>query len=305
MKGLKNGALAALSALIAFSFFSCEDLIGLGGKTKTDSKLEVNFTATGNNDSASRTVTMTAPDKYDSLDVYIVYTTDGTEPKITFNKTAYTAASLTGEADIVEYIDYGSAILYKAPVSFSSSTIIKAIAFYVKKETVYNGTISEYELKIAAPKTETIKDTGTVSGTFDFNLATTGNTNANHYYDTSSSNLFKWGEYEHCYYQIQFTVKQKGKGKWYLYVRQLGNASPMKNSTGDTAFVAFGDYTGHCFDDYSKIDGIVAGDIVLSCTAGSKSYEGTVSISKDGSASGFSMKVNGTYGSAISVGDEK
>ncbi|MCR4955026.1 MAG: hypothetical protein K6A43_13240 [Treponema sp.] len=302
-KNLKIGALAVLSAFIAFSFFSCEGL--LGGKTRTDSKLEVNFSATGDTTSTTRKVTMTAPDKYDSLDVYIVYTTDGTEPGIEFNKDAYTAASLEGDANIVEYIDYGSAILYKEPVSFSSSAIIKAIAFYVKNETVYKGTLSEYELTVKATQTDSIKDTGTVSGIFDFNLATTGNTNATHYYDTSSSNLFKWGEYEHCYYQIQFTVKQKGKGKWYLYVRQLGNASPMKNSTGDTAFVAFGDYTGHCFDDYSKIDGIVAGDIVLSCTAGAKSYEGTVSISKDGSASGFSMKVNGTYGSAISVGDEK
>lgn len=299
MKHLKNVFVASLFVAIMFSFFSCMDLM-------TDYKLEVGFKATGDESSASRTVTMSATsDKYEDYEVYIVYTIDGTEPEITLDQEAYDeAAKNNDEVNIGEYVDYGSAILYTDPVSFSNSVYIMATAFYIKNNKVYKGVVSDYELNVASSQQSDVQDTGTVSGNFEFKLASTGNTNTTHYFDTASTNVFKWGEYEHCYYQIQFTIKSKGSGKWYLYVRQLGASKPLQNSNGDTAFVGQGTYEGKCFDDY--ITGNVAsGNITLKNTVSDKEYNGTASIITMDETSYFSLKVNGTYGTAISVGDEK
>ena len=143
-------------------------------------------------------------------------------------------------------------------------------------------------------------ETASVSGNYTFKLASSGNSLFTHYFDTSATNLFKWDEYEHCYYQIQFSYKSAGKGNWYLFVRQVGNATPIKGSDGKTNFVAQGSYTGTCFDE-KKSDTVTNGELTLSCTAGGKDYEGEYAVFDNS----IIMKVSGDASSDVSVGDAK
>lgn len=162
----------------------------------------------------------------------------------------------------------------------------------------------------AAPTSTTesaTKSDSAVGGTFQFNIASTGNTNTLHYYDTSSTNIFSYendGEnYDNCYYQFQFSYKSKGQGKWYLYMRSGSKVLSYNDDNSDSwgkVFIAYGTYTGNCFD--ASDASVTAGELKLFTQKGND--WATINISKqetdptssfnvtfaaDGSSSGTSI----------------
>ena len=97
--------------------------------------------ADGSDSSENRNVTISIPDSYKDKDVEIIYTLDGSQPEITFNKTDFQASKTKWGLDninsitIAAYVDYGTAILYEEnqKITLSETTTINAIAFYVDK----------------------------------------------------------------------------------------------------------------------------------------------------------------------------
>lgn len=284
MKNLIRLGTAILSFMMVFSFFACST------DTEEDEELVVSISASGSDSSSSRTITMSAPSKYSGIDVYIVYTLDGSEPAIKYDETAVGT----------DFINYGTAIKYDSQFTVSDSVQIKAKACYLKNMKVYVGPLASKTVAVKSSINTTKTETAPVSGNYTFKLASSGNSLFTHYFDTSASDLFKWSEYDHCYYQIQFSYKSAGKGNWYLFVRQVGNATPIKGSDGTTNFVAQGSYTGTCFDN-RKSDSVNNGDLTLSCTAGGKDYEGVYAVTDNS----ITMKVSGDASSAVAVGDAK
>jgi hypothetical protein len=270
-----------LVATAAFGFFGCSD------DTEEDENLVVEFTVSGSDSDSSRNVTMKAPDEYSDKDIKIVYTLDGTQPDITFDKMSYAAA--TDKTKIAEFVDYGTASLYESAVAISTTTTINARAFYVDAANDKCVMGSEWSVKTVnvtdtSSKATASTATGASQGNFEFTLASTGNSNTVHYFDTSASNVFKLNDnYPNAYYQIQFSWKGKGKGNWYLYMRDVNNGL-IKNSDGSTSFLAKGTYTGDCFN---AADGSVAnGDLTLT---NSDSTTGSVTITDN---TKFTLYVN-------------
>lgn len=295
MKNLKKLFAGVLSVATAFMFFGCSD-------TEEDDDLVVTINADGTAESTSRNITMTYPTEYDGKKVYIAYTLDGSDPQVTFNASKYSET-----AEMTEYFDYGSASLYEGEFSVSESVTIKAKAFYINGDTASTSTkaamgpvaTKEVKVKSSITVSEDTEEVAPVSGKYTFKIASTGNQLYTHYFDTSAGTLFKWGDYEHCYYQIQFSYTKAGAGNWYLYVRQVGNAKTIPASNGEK-FVAQGTYTGENFDD-KKADIVKDGKITLSCTVGEKNYGGDYTITNKA----FTMKVSGDAESAVTVGDAK
>ena len=282
MKNCKKIA-ALISLAMAFSFFSCST------NTEEDDDLVVTISADGTDSSSSRKITMSAPSSYSGTDVYIVYTLDGSEPSIKYDD------SLTD----TNCIDYGTAIKYDGSFTVKDSVQIKAKACYLKVNKVYVGPTASLTVKVASSIDTSKTETAPVSGNYTFKLASSGNSLFTHYFDTSASDLFTWGSYEHCYYQIQFSYTGAGKGNWYLFVRQVGNATPIKGADGNTNFVAKGTYTGTCFDN-RKADEVMNGDLTLYCSVGEKNYEGTYAVNSNT----MTMKVSGDASSAVAIGDD-
>lgn len=262
MKNLKKILGGALVAVAAFGFFGCSD------EPEEDENLVVSITGNQN------IVTIAAPDEYDGQDVKIVYTLDGTEPvvKLTDDKTDVT---VTGTA-------------YESPFEISENVTVKARGYYYDsaKKSFYQGPVAEKSVTYSDDtKVTTAKEAeGTSTGDFEFSLASTGNSNTVHYFDTSASNVFKYSDdYPNAYYQIQFTWKGSGKGTWYLYMRDVNNGL-IKKSNGSTAFLAKGTYTGACFD---ASDGSVAnGKLTLT---NNDSTTGSVTITENKK---FTLHVN-------------
>ncbi|WP_294431657.1 hypothetical protein [uncultured Treponema sp.] len=284
MKKLIKLSSAILSMMMLFSFFACST------DTEEDDELVVSISASDNDSSTTRTITMSAPSKYSGIDVYIVYTLDGSEPSISYDGTAIDT----------DFISYGTAIKYDSQFTVSDSVQIKAKACYLKNMKVYVGPLASKTVTVKSSIDTSKSETAPVSGNYTFKLASSGNSLFTHYFDTSASDLFKWGDYDHCYYQIQFSYKSAGKGNWYLFVRQVGNATPIKGPDGTTNFVAQGSYTGTCFDN-RKSDSVNNGDLTLSCEVGGKAYEGKYSVSDNS----ITMKVSVDASSDVSVGDAK
>ena len=282
MKNLKKLLTALLILGGGLVLFGCSD-------TEEDDELVVAFTVSGSDTDTSRTVTMKAPDEYKDKNIQIVYTLDGSTPDITYDKTAY--QNKTSDS-VAEYVNYGTASLYDSEVTVAVTTTIKARAFYVdtaSEKCVMGSEWTPKEVKVTVAKNNTnVTDSaGASSGTFKFSLASTGNSNTYHYFDTSSSNVFKLNsEHQKVYYQTSFSYKGKGKGNWYLYMRDLNGGLVKKDSAN---FLAQGTYKGDCFDKASK--DVEAGDLTL--YNGTDTTEGkAASIVKDGTNPAyFDLKV--------------
>lgn len=255
MKNLKKILGGALVAVAAFGFFGCSD------EPEEDENLVVSITAYQNY------VTIAAPDSYDGKDVKIVYTTDGTEPSVKLNSTK-TDVEVTGTA-------------YSDPFEITETKTVKARGYYFDStaKTFYQGpvataTATYSESTTVSGATTANTATGASSGNFTFKLASTGNSNTVHYFDTYTSNVFKLNDdYPNAYYQTQFSWKGNGKGNWYLYMRDVNNGL-IKSADGSTAFVAKGTYTGGCFNSNS-VNSVANGTLTLT---NSDNSTGTVTV---------------------------
>lgn len=295
MKSLKKLFTTFLIVTSALMFFGCNLF------PEEDEELTVDFVVTG---TTSKTVKMTASSsKQNGNDVYIIYTIDGSEPKVTMelDVSQNELDRAAGNPDkIREYVNYGTAEFIESgkSITVAETTTIKAIAFYIISKDLKplkTGPVTEQEITVAGSpssnKPTDSKDNQT--GTLTFKLASTGNTNRTHYFDTSNK-TFKYtlngNEYANCYYQFQFSYKGSGKGNWYLYVRQLGNGKPIANTEGTTNFLARGVYESSCFD---ATDGKVAdGTLTLKTLKGNDFGKATVSNDS------FSLKIDGDTASA-------
>lgn len=291
-KKVIRGGVSVLMMALSLAFVACSN------DTEDDDDLEVSINADGNDASTSRKITISAPSNYDSQKVYIVYTLDGTDPDVSYDVKRYSAS-----ADIADYFDWGTAVYYNDAFSVSDSVTVKARGFYVKNNKAYTGPVTTKTVKVASSVQvdETVTETAPTTGNYDFKLASTGNALFTHYFDTSAGTLFKWGDNEHCYYQIQFSYTGAGKGNWYLYVRQVGNAATIKGADGNTNFVAKGTYTGTTFDNKKANEINNDTKLTLTNTVGDKTYEGTYTVT----GNALTMKVSGNSSSAVSVGDAK
>ncbi len=257
MKNIKKIFAGMLVATAAFGFFGCSD------DPEEDENLVVSITGNQN------IVTIAAPDEYDGQDVKLIYTIDGTEPKAVLN-TDKTDVTVTGTA-------------YTGPFEISETVTVKARGYYydATSKTFYQGPVAEQSVTFAESTAVTTDKTastatGASSGEFDFTLASTGNSNTVHYFDTSASNVFKLNDdYPNAYYQIQFSWKGNGKGNWYLYMRDVNNG--LIKSNGSTSFLAKGTYTGSCFD---ASNGSVANGTLTLANEGSDTT-GTVTITEN------------------------
>lgn len=311
MKNIKKIFAGMLVATAAFGFFGCSD------DTEEDDELVVSFSESG---TTEKEITMTAPANYDAYDVHIAYTIDGSTPDVKFDSTAYnTVVTEEGStntdkilARYLGYFDYGTADIYSSEnkPKFDTSVTITAIAFYVnptgdngKPKAVKGSSAQTYTVSIEG-KAETVDSDANKSGTLNFNLASSGNTNMIHYFDTSAS-TFKMGTYDNCYYQIQFSYKGASKGNWYLYVRQAGSGTLLAPTvfgitTSTSKFVAQGTYTGYCFKD-SK--GAVSDGALTLYKKDSISVWKTVDVVNSSDSSSFTLEVS--EGSTTLVDDAK
>ncbi|MCR4821878.1 MAG: hypothetical protein K5873_03285 [Treponema sp.] len=291
MKNIKKLLALLLCAASVALFFSC------AANTEDDEELVVTISADGTDSSTSRKITMTYPSNYDGKKVYIAYTLDGSTPDVSYDSNKYSAT-----AEVTEYFDYGTASLYEGAFSLSESATITAKAFYVNGNKAALGPVATktVTVKSSIDTSSSTSEAAPVSGDYEFKLASSGNSLFTHYFDTSSGTLFKWGDYEHCYYQIQFSYTKASAGNWYLFVRQVGNATPIKGSDGNTNFVAKGTYTGDCFNA-RKADSVTDGSLTLTNTVGSKEYSGVYTVSNNA----LTMKVSGDSSSSVYVGDAK
>lgn len=298
MKSLKKIFAGMFVAAAAFGFFGCSD-------TEEDENLVVEFTVSGSDSDSSRSVTLKAPEEYADKDIKIVYTLDGSQPEISFNKTAFATAA--DKTNIAEFVDYGTASLYESDVTISTTTTINARAFYVdaaNEKCVMGSDWSSKKVTV----TEDTSPSATASNTpptsaVTFKMASTGNSNTVKYFDTANSAVFKYGD-KNAYYQIQFSWKGTSKGNWYLYMREVGGGVI---ANGSNKFIAKGTYTGSAFDKNSATE-IQTGDshkLTLINEGGTTETE--IVIAEDKS---FSLKVGGVESAAISstgafVGDAK
>ncbi len=311
MKNLKKacfGAFVSLSLILGGVFISCSD------DTEEDDELVVSFSESGTD---IKTITMSAPAKYDNYEVHIAFTIDGTTPDVTFDSTAYNEVVSAEGANntnkilerYLEYFDYGTADIYdpKSKPEFDTTTTITAIAFYVdptggengKPKPVKGASAQTYEVKIEGKEvTAKASDANAKGG--EFKLAKTGNSNMIHYFDTSDAPFDASDSFKNCYYQIQFSYKGTGKGNWYLYVRQAGtgtlvNPTQLGFTTTTTKYIATGTYTGSSFNDSNgKVTG---GSLVLKKGTSSDTWKEVEVTVTDDSAS-FELKTDDANGLA-------
>lgn len=144
-----------------------------------------------------------------------------------------------------------------------------------------------------------------VGGSFQFNLAATGNSNSNHYFDTSSTNVFDYittdgTTKEKCYYQFQFNYKGSGKGNWYLYMRCGGEVVAYKDEHSnewDKKFIAYGTYAGDCFNASSGE--VAAGTLSLKTVKGQDWATVTVATQNTDPKASFNVAFSGSNGASI------
>lgn len=184
--------------------------------------------------------------------IYIVYTTDGTEPSVSSAKDAdlSKAASATTLDELSEYINWGDAEIYESDITISTTTTINAKAFYIADNTFYYGVNSAKTVTIGSTVTSASTDSdNNAYGDLTFSLASSGNSLSTHYFgspdktftytDSTDGNNTK---YEHCYYQFQFSYKANTTGNWFLYIRQIGRQKPIGNSTTGKTYLTSGTY---------------------------------------------------------------
>lgn len=245
MKNIKKIFAGMLVATAAFGFFGCSD-------SEDDEDCTVAISVTGSDSEKKVTIAIDSEGDYSGKDTHIIYTIDGSDPTAEYDSTASDTYS----------VNYGTASIYEKELTFTSSATIKARAFYVEGGKCYKGPVATQEISITNATSADSDDNA--KGTLSFKLSSSGNSNMIHYFDTSDA-TFKYGDYEHCYYQLMFSYKGTSKGKWYLYYRQLANGAIIPYSDSQK-YMASGDYTGTCFD---KSDGsVTAGTITLKRSSG-------------------------------------
>ncbi len=111
--------------------------------------------------------------------------------------------------------------------------------------------------------------TEAVGGSFQFDIASTGNSLQFYYFDTSRTNSFSYENdgttYDKCYYQFQFTKKTASSGKWYLYMRSGSTVLKYNDIYSDQwgkSFIAYGNYEGDCFKNNAIAD-VTPGKLTL------------------------------------------
>ncbi|MBQ0050987.1 MAG: chitobiase/beta-hexosaminidase C-terminal domain-containing protein [Treponema sp.] len=253
MKNIKKIFTAALLTMAAFGFFGC-------AMDSEDENLTVDI-AVSKKTNSSATVTLTP-----SYNVTgIIYTTDGTEPSARYDSNSESKVSLVGT-------------IYSKPFTVNETTSVKAVGYVIDVTTqkVTYGLVATKEI-LFGEKTNNGAATvtgGADNGEYEFLLATTGNSNAIHYFDTSAKKFnYEYGgtTYENTYYQISFTWKGENKGNWYLYAT---NGAVIKDSDNSTAYIARGTYTGPCFNDHHGA--ITKGTLVLTTAKGNQWNTATV-----------------------------
>ncbi len=281
MKTLNKFFAGMLVATAAFGFFGCSD------EPEEDENLVVSITGNQN------MVTIAAPDEYDGVEVKLIYTTDGSEPSVALNSDK-TDVTVTGN-------------VYSDPFEITSNVTVKARGYYFDSTTTafYQGPVATESVTYSDSTTaDTSTASGSANGTFDFVMASSGNSNTTHYFDTSSTNVFALDSTNtHVYYQTQFSWKGSGKGNWYLYMRDINNGL-IKDSSNNTTFVAKGTYTGNCFDSTS----VTPSEGTLTLTTSDDSYEGTAAVALNSDSKyHFTLKVNNSTSAAtgVTVGDAK
>ncbi|MBQ9205258.1 MAG: hypothetical protein IJ158_00915 [Treponema sp.] len=283
MKNIKKCGLLALMSIAVLGFFGCalDD-------SEEDEKLILDISSNNN------MVMINAPAEYDNQTIVILYTDDGTAPSVTYDKSKVTGTDYTTGLTT-------TGTVFTDPFEISADKTIKAIAYYFDASTqkLWKGKVASTKITYnsntsVTTAATTSTATGASSGDFTFNLASTGNSNTTHYFDTSATNVFRLNdEHQNAYYQTQFSWKGTGKGKWYLYMRDLGGGI-IKPENSDSNFLATGSYTGDCFNDsHGKI---ADGDLTLSNTDGTT---GKVTISDK---TKFKLAVNNTAASSSSLG---
>lgn len=275
MKSLRKFLLggAVFLALSSFAFLSCST------DDSEDDDLTVKIEETNHNSYAT-TVSMSPSDStYGGADtkIYIVYTTDGSEPSVSSVKDAdlSKAASATTLDELKDYINWGDAIIYESDITISKTTTINAKAFYIANNTFYYGVNSTKTITItqsSSSSTSSSSDSDSNAyGDLTFSLASSGNSLSTHYFGSpdktftyTDSTDGKNTEYEHCYYQFQFSYKANTKGNWFLYIRQIGRQKPIGNSISGKTYLTSGTYTSTdgVFDG-KKSDSVVDGKFTM------------------------------------------
>jgi len=291
MKNLKKIFAGLLMATAAFGFFGCST-----DDSEEDEGLTISFTESG---TSTKTVTMKAEsEKSGDADVYILYTLDGSEPKVDFAE-GKSKADLVGKTgnEVLGVLEYGSAsrIASGDSITISETTKITARAFYIvttDSKPLKTGPLATQDVTVTSSSTAAAS-ADNATGAQTFKLAQTGNTNTTHYFDTSDKPFpytYDGTKYEKCYYQIQFSWKGAGKGNWYLYVREIGKAAPIGNKTEGTNFLAKGVYTGDCFNDSKGT--VTDGTLTLNTLKGNSFGTATITGSSDSPSFEISIDSN-------------
>ncbi len=285
MKNLKRlfaPAFALCALMVGGVFVSCSD------NTEEDDELVVTISNT-----SDLIVSIIAPADYDGKDVSIVYTDDGSTPNV---EATVDASETTGYKTTITGTNY------EGPFQSTAGKTIKACGYYYNETSkkIALGPVQTYTVKevqtTETTATDNVNDaTGASSGDFTFKLASSGNTNSIHYFDTASSNVFKLNDnYPKVYYQIQFSWRGTNKGNWYLYMRQVGG-NVIQAAGSSTTYLAKGSYTGHVFDKSST--DCEAGEVTLIDSNGET--KGKITIDSDKK---FSLKIENSDAATGTVG---
>ena len=270
MKAYKKIFAGLFVVAMAFAFFSC--------KVEEDEDLTVSFSPATNSTVYSGTrIYLTASDSKDTfgkdVTTEIYYTLDGTDP-------APISQSLENGSYVPKFSTGSTAKLYGGVLNITgtagSTITVTARAVKTSEKGMGAKCVARYTINAdsSSGSGSTDTDVNDLPGTFKFGAdddkisflyySSTDSSTAGSGSDVSDTGTFKYGNYDHCQYQIQFSYSKK---KWYLYTREV-NGKVIEQ-------VQSGTYTGNPWEN---------GDVVLTDGNGNPQ---TVTISgsiKNGSA---------------------
>ena len=235
MKAWKKIFAGLVVSAMAFSFFSC------GETGEEDEDLTVKFTPSAGAVASGTGIRLIASDSgntygNDDVTTKIFYTTDGADITFTFKE-----SSTAGTYTITAKAAGGTATEYTGAIPITKGTTIKARSVKTNAKTYGALCTAVYTIASASDSSSGSTDTdlNALPGTFKFELdddkisflyyasaagSTTDGT------DVSETGTFKYGEYDHCQYQIQFSYSKK---TWYLYTREVSGKiiEPVQSGT--------------------------------------------------------------------------
>ena len=245
MKAYKKIFAGLFVVAMAFAFFSC--------KVEEDEDLTVSFSpATNSTVSSGTRIYLTASDSKDTfgkdVTTEIYYTLDGTDP-------APISQSLENGSYVPKFSAGSTAKLYGGVLNITdtagSTITVTARAVKTSEKGMGAKCVARYTINTdsSSGSGSTDTDVNDLPGTFKFGAdddkisflyysSTAGSGS-----DVSDTGTFKYGNYDHCQYQIQFSYSKK---KWYLYTREVSGKVIEQ--------VQSGTYTGNPWED---------GDVVL------------------------------------------